>query len=426
MSERLTQLFTDFQAQQRLPEYLALAGMLGTRLGPLRTVLEIGSASGGTLALWAELSEPDALLIALDLPISPAACYSDQQLERAAQGRRLALVRGNSRSPASRDAVANALGNRRLDFLFVDGEHQAAAVHADFRSYAPLVRDGGILAFHDIVVHPEFPHVRVHELWRELRARFPHEVEEVLEAPDQTWGGIGLLTMTRRVREYLSRPEPIPVFINNFNRLTSTRDLASWIATLPGAEAIILDNASDWPPVLDWYERCPFEVRRLGGNLGHRAPWICGAVSGVRASHYVVTDADLSMSACPADVLAVLQDGLTRFPWATKAGVGLEIDDIPAEYPSRELILDIERRYWSDRLNARFFRAAIDTTFALYRAGEDPPCGPALRSDRPYVARHLPWYVCPGRLDEEERNYLRTADTRFSSGTAHTRMHYDT
>jgi hypothetical protein len=424
MSERLVQFFTEFQAQQRLPEYLAVAGRVRERLGTLHTVVEIGSAAGATLALWAELAAPDALLVAVDLPIGPQECYSDKQLHRAACGRRLVLVRGDSRSPATRDAVSNALGGRQADLLFIDCDHQAAAVRCDFRTYAPMVRDGGIVAFHDIVLHPEFPSVRVHELWSELRARFPDDVEQVLEAPDQTWGGIGLLTIGADVREYVAQPVPIPVFINNFNRLKSTRDLALWVASLPGARTIILDNASNWPPLLDWYERCPFEVRRLGTNLGHRAPWICGATLGVTAPHYVVTDPDLSMIGCPTDVLAVLTEGLAQFPWATKAGVGLEIDDIPAAYPSRDLILGIERPYWSHRLDRRFLCAPVDTTFAVYRTGNEPPCAPALRSDRPYVAKHLPWYVCPGEVDEEELHYLKTADTRFSSGTAHTKAAY--
>lgn len=425
MIERFTHLFAEFQAQQRLPEYLAVAKRLRERLGALQTVVEIGTASGGTLALWAELAGSDALLIAVDLPLGPDARYSDRTLQGAAAGRRLVPVRADSRSPEAREAVLQALGDRHADLLFVDGGHQAAVVHSDLRTFAPCVRDGGIVAFHDIVPHPGLPGVRVHELWSELRTRFPEAVEEILEAPDQTWGGIGLLTMGPRVREYLSQAAPIPVFINNFNRLSSTRDLASWIARLSGARAIILDNASDWSPLLAWYEGCPFEVRRLGANLGHRAPWICGAVDGVTTPFYVVTDPDLSMAGCPTDVLKVLADGLNRFPWATKAGVGLEIEDIPAEYPSRELIRDIEGRYWTDRLDAGFFRAAVDTTFALYRTGDEPPCAPALRSDRPYVARHLPWYIRPGDLDEEELHYLRTADPRFSSGTGHTKAAYD-
>ena len=131
------------------------------------------------------------------------------------------------------------------------------------------------------------------------------------------------------------------------------------------------------------------------------------------------------MKGCPGDLLEVLDGGLAQYPWATKAGVGLEIDDIPAGYPSRDLVLSVERQYWRDRLDGRFFRAPVDTTFALYRSGAEPPSGPALRANRPYVARHLPWYVTPGTLDEEERHYLRTADPRFSSGTSHTRAAYE-
>jgi hypothetical protein len=425
MSERLERAFREFRAQQRLPEYLGLARRVRERLGAPRVVVEIGSSAGGTLALWAEVAAADALLVSVDVRQGPEACYSDEALRTAAGGRRLVAVRADSRLPATRAAVDRALGGQAVDVLFVDGGHHAAVVRSDARTYGPAVRDGGLLAFHDVVRHPEFPDVRVHELWWELRAHFPGAVEEIVEAPDQTWGGIGLLTMGPEIRAYLAGPEPVPVFITNFNRLTSTRALAEWVATLAGARVVILDNGSGWGPLLDWYDACPFEVRRLGANLGQHAAWASGAVDGVVTPHYVVTDPDLAMDDCPRDVLAVLAQGLGRYPWAVKAGVGLEIDDIPAGYPSRDLVLDIERRYWQDRLDARFFRAAVDTTFALYRAGQPPAAAPALRSDRPYVARHRPWYVTADTLDAEERHYLATADPRFSSGTAHARAAYE-
>jgi predicted O-methyltransferase YrrM len=37
-----------------------------------------------------------------------------------------------------------------LDFLFVDGDHSDEAVDADFRSWVPMVKSGGIVAAHDI------------------------------------------------------------------------------------------------------------------------------------------------------------------------------------------------------------------------------------------------------------------------------------
>lgn len=424
MSARLQQLFHEFAAQQRLYEYLAVADRVSARLGPLHTVIEVGTAAGGTLALWAELCDPTALCVVVDLPQGREARYGDDALRRAAAGRRLALVRRDCRLPETRRAVQEALGPRQADLLFIDGSYRAAVVRSDLRGYGPFVRDGGLVALHDIVVHPGMPDVRVHELWGELRARFPHLCEEVREAPDQDWAGIGLLTMTTEVRAYIAAPDRLPIFVNNFNRLTSTRALAEWAAGLAGARVVILDNGSDWGPLLEWYARCPFEVRHLGGNRGHRAPWTCGAVAGVTTPHYVVTDPDLDLSGCPSDLLEVLAQGLAQHRWATKAGVALETSDIPEGYPSRAFILATERAYWQRRVDGRFFKAPVDTTFALYRTGAEPSCGPALRSDRPYVARHLPWYVTPESLDDEERHYLLSADPRFSSGTGHTRRGY--
>ncbi|MEO0196406.1 MAG: class I SAM-dependent methyltransferase [candidate division WOR-3 bacterium] len=43
------------------------------------------------------------------------------------------------------------LGNSKLDFLFIEGNHSYEGVKMDFEMYFPLVRKGGIIAFHDIV-----------------------------------------------------------------------------------------------------------------------------------------------------------------------------------------------------------------------------------------------------------------------------------
>jgi len=46
------------------------------------------------------------------------------------------------------------LNGEPLDFLFIDGDHTYEGVKRDFEMYSPLVRNGGIIAFHDIVKHP--------------------------------------------------------------------------------------------------------------------------------------------------------------------------------------------------------------------------------------------------------------------------------
>jgi hypothetical protein len=45
--------------------------------------------------------------------------------------------------------VQEILAGRGVDHLFIDGAHEYNAVRADFLSYAPFVRSGGIIGFHD-------------------------------------------------------------------------------------------------------------------------------------------------------------------------------------------------------------------------------------------------------------------------------------
>jgi len=57
--------------------------------------------------------------------------------------------------------------------------------------YSPLVRKGGIIAFHDINFHPRDLSVQVSKLWREIKGNF--KVVEFIDPNDPTWAGIGAL-----------------------------------------------------------------------------------------------------------------------------------------------------------------------------------------------------------------------------------------
>jgi len=205
----------------------------------------------------------------------------------------------------------------------------------------------------------------------------------------------------------------IPVYINVFNRLTTTRRLADQVACLPDAVPIIIDNASKWGPLLDWYEVCPYEVVRLEQNLGHHAPWKCGEIDRVKSGFYCVTDCDLDIGDCPADLLDVLA---VPFGWKKhieKSGLGLRIDDLP---PWQTKVIEWESRWWQNPADdTRFFHAAVDTTFAMYRAGSAfstlmKVVGvKSTRTAAPYLARHMPWYLDAENMDEENRNYFATA-----------------
>lgn len=161
-----------------------------------RRLLEIGTANGGTLFLFARASRPDAQLISLDLPYGQyGGGYSPIRIPLyrrfARDNQQVCLIRDDSHKPANVRVVRALLGGEPLDFLFIDGDHSYEGVKTDFEQYAPLVRKGGIIAFHDIARHPEGDDCHVDRFWEEIRGRYEHE--EIIEHPEQGWGGIGVL-----------------------------------------------------------------------------------------------------------------------------------------------------------------------------------------------------------------------------------------
>jgi predicted O-methyltransferase YrrM len=115
------------------------------------------------------------------------------------------VISGDSQDRATFNRIAEILGERRLDLLFIDGDHSYSGVKHDFETYSILVRDGGWIAFHDIV--PDY-RTRfgistsgytgdVPRYWREVRERWPSL--EIVEAEGQDGYGIGVLQWHRQV-----------------------------------------------------------------------------------------------------------------------------------------------------------------------------------------------------------------------------------
>lgn len=165
---------------------------------PPRTVLEIGTFGGGTAFLFARAAAPDALVVTVDADGGPGAALG-RFAPRALVCRAVAgpgqtvvpLLRADSHRPETLAAVRRTLGDRPLDFLFVDGDHSAEGVRADVADYLPLLRPGGIAAFHDIVDGPPEAVGGVPEVWRELRRRHPSH--EHVESWSQGGLGIGVV-----------------------------------------------------------------------------------------------------------------------------------------------------------------------------------------------------------------------------------------
>lgn len=175
-------------------EILGLADLV-KELQP-RTVVEIGTATGGTLFTWCVLSHPEAVIVSIDLPggiHGGGYPYWKTFLYKkfASSQQRMHLFRGSSHDPAMLSRLKSVLPNGGVDFLFIDGDHTYAGVKQDYEMYAPLVRKGGLIAFHDVVVHPPELDCHVDQFWNEVKQG--KKFREFVENPKQGWGGIGVI-----------------------------------------------------------------------------------------------------------------------------------------------------------------------------------------------------------------------------------------
>ena len=201
--------------------------------------------------------------------------------------------------------------------------------------------------------------------------------------------------------------------IINFNRLELTKATAIWCASM-ALEPIIIDNCSTYEPLLEWYAHCDFKVVRMDKNYGHKVIWANWMFRELGITDkYILTDPDLSFSSVPDDFLEVMQEGLRKYPTFERIGFSLEIDDLPDTRLGRE-VYKHELRFWNKPLDELYFDAEVDTTFALQKIMPYNTYN-SLRINKPYCARHLPWYHEDiEKLPIDEKNYIKTANSSFS------------
>ena len=165
---------------------------------PPRTLLEIGTGRGGTLFLLAQAAREDALVVSIDAPDGDASFGGRPGYKRRARlyrslgrpGQRLLFLAADSHREETRAELTDVLRGRELDLLFIDGDHSRAGVEADLRMYSPLVRSGGLVAFHDIVPGDPGDVGGVPEFWQQIRKE---DSLEFVEDWEQGRWGIGVL-----------------------------------------------------------------------------------------------------------------------------------------------------------------------------------------------------------------------------------------
>lgn len=183
----------DIEVGQWQAEFLALLDIY-QRLD-VQNVLEVGTWQGGTLYYWLKYAFDMANVISLDKgpanwrPQVPGFNTGRWQAW-APEYVELHVIEADSHDPATLKRVK--VVSPHLDFLFIDGDHSYAGAKADFELYGPLVRPGGLIAFHDLITPASQQHIEIRALWREIQ-RAGYKTRELYSHPGQEWGGIGVV-----------------------------------------------------------------------------------------------------------------------------------------------------------------------------------------------------------------------------------------
>ncbi len=213
------------------------------------------------------------------------------------------------------------------------------------------------------------------------------------------------------------RAAETPVFIICRDRAGSLGQLISWLERAGSERIILLDNASTFPPLLEYYRNSPHEVIFLEDNVGQAAVWDADLLTRLHVDGpFVVTDPDIvPIDVAPLDAIAHFQSIVDRHPEAEKVGFGLQIADLPDWYAEKARVARWEAQYWTDPLEPGVYRAPIDTTFAVYAPGTGHVTNTGFRTGWPYLARHDAWYVDSANLSVEERYYRGRASADITT-----------
>jgi predicted O-methyltransferase YrrM len=180
----------------------------------IKTVVEIGTANGGVFWALCQVAEPDALLIGIDdatllsdKNYAPKGDFKASELDRneymATSQKKIKsyrrasqtafLLQKDSHLESTKAELVKMLGGKKIDLLFIDGDHSYEGVKKDWKMYSTLVKKGGLVAFHDVCEHPAILNCHVYKFWKEVKKG--KQVTELIDQNEMNWGGIGVVTI---------------------------------------------------------------------------------------------------------------------------------------------------------------------------------------------------------------------------------------
>lgn len=216
-----------------------------------------------------------------------------------------------------------------------------------------------------------------------------------------------------------------PIYLTNMNRLTTTKKMVEDLFILNGdAKINIIDNASTYPPLLEWYDEIKNDVNiiKQETNLGPWTFFYSGHFSKCEEDFYVYSDADLEINPnMPYNWQEIMIDHINKYD--RKASLVLRLDDIPDDYEFKSNIINHQNVCWYDTGIPDLYKAITDMTFSMDKKSKGHRYD-SMRLGGNFACRHIPWYIDFNNITEEETYYLEHINRGFNEAM-YTTLHHD-
>ena len=137
--DRVRQIYDSTQRLHQNPEEFWAFLEVVMPHAPKR-ILEMGTAHGGTALVFQEMG---AQVVSVDY----RGITGEIPMEKFNQ-ETTTFLHADTHDPSTLEKVRELMPE--VDLLFIDGDHAYAGVKRDWEMYAPLVKPGGLVGFHDL------------------------------------------------------------------------------------------------------------------------------------------------------------------------------------------------------------------------------------------------------------------------------------
>ena len=216
-----------------------------------------------------------------------------------------------------------------------------------------------------------------------------------------------------------------PIILTNINRLTTCKKMVEDLFKLnSNAQIYIIDNASTYPPLLEWYSQVKNDITIIK-NPTNSGPWsffYSGHYTNINSEWYIYSDADLELNPdMPYNWQEIMMDYTLKYD--RKASLALRIDDIPDYYPFKDLVKDHQNICWYLTDEPDVYKAVTDMTFTMDQKIKGHRYE-SIRLGGKFMTKHVPWYIDFNNISEEEKYYIENINRQYNEAL-YSSVHYD-